>query len=183
MLPSGDLTEVLAHYGVPLALVAIGSWLFWATRPRMAGQHGHHWPFLTNIRSVIHAISNARSEQTDEISLLEAATRAYEQTRNSPIAIVAEPFGNNTDGILIWYCDEMVRFRDGKQPLVKLYGNRPPSRDREEIYMAPLSNYDFVVENGAVILQDKTGLVRYENLLVSASEVASAIAELARREV
>ena len=53
------------------------------------------------------------------ISLMEAATRAYERTRHRPVAIVAEAFGNSSDQILTWYSNAMTQPRDrGRPPLV-----------------------------------------------------------------
>jgi hypothetical protein len=117
------------------------------------------------------------------ISLFEAASRTYEQTRNRQFSILAELDDNSANGILIRYCNEMTRYQNGKEPLVKLYGNRPPSRKKEEIYIAPLSRYEFVVEGNAIILQEAIGGARYENLSVSAKEVDAAIRELSSRKV
>jgi hypothetical protein len=75
------------------------------------------------------------------ISLFEAATRAYEQTRDSMVSAIPEAFADSPNDILTWYCEAMARHRDGKEPFVRLWGIRPPSRIREEIYVAPLSNY------------------------------------------
>jgi hypothetical protein len=126
----------------------------------------------------------ARAPSGGWISLMEAATRAYEQTRHRPVAIVAEAFGNSNDQILTWYCNAMTRPRDhGRPPLVTLRGNRPPSRLNDKIDVGVLSNYDFHVENDEIVLQERTGNVRYQNLVVARSEVAAAIKEMAEREV
>jgi hypothetical protein len=77
----------------------------------------------------------------------------------------------------------MARHQDGKEPLIKLLGLRPPSREKEEIYLAPLSRYDFVVENGSIVLQERNGKARYESLSVREREVTNAIKELASQEV
>jgi hypothetical protein len=115
---------------------------------------------------------------------MEAATRTYEKTRDRPIAIAAEAFNNSNDQILTWYCYEMTRPRDdGQPPLVILQGTRPPSRLNEKIDVALLSNYDFRVENDEIVLQERTGNVRYKNLTVSRGEVAAAIKDMAKREV
>jgi hypothetical protein len=118
-----------------------------------------------------------------EISLFEAATRAYEQTRNSPISVAAEALTDAPDDILTWYCNMMARHQNGKGPLIKLWGIRRPSREKEEIYIAALSRYDFVVENGSIILQERNGGASYENLTVREREVINAIKDLASREV
>jgi hypothetical protein len=117
-----------------------------------------------------------------QISLFEAATRTYEQTRNSEFSIFPEGITNSSEEILCWYCDQMTRHQNGKEPPVRLFGNRPPSRQKEEIYMAALSRYDFAVEGRAIILQERNGAARYENLSVSAKEVDAAIRELASRK-
>jgi hypothetical protein len=67
--------------------------------------------------------------------------------------------------------------------LVTLRGTQPPSRLIDEIDMAPLNNYVFVVENNSIILMSPTGSSRYENLSVSVDELDAAIRELAGKEV
>jgi hypothetical protein len=126
-------------------------------------------------------LSNASIAER-EISLFEAATRAYERTKDSPISIVIEGFANSSDDILIRLCDELVRPQNGR-PLVKLRGNKPPSREKEEIYIDHLDRWEFVVERNTMVLQEPNSELRYESLSVSASEVEAAIHELASREV
>jgi len=74
-------------------------------------------------------------------------------------------------------------YRDGKEPLVKLRGNKPPSYAIEEIYTAPLTSYEFAVEGNAIIFQERYGKFRYENLTVTAVEIDRAIHELASRQI
>jgi hypothetical protein len=114
-----------------------------------------------------------------DISLLEAATLAYEQTRDKIVSGFAEAFENTPSDILTWYSNALTRHRNGKPPLVTLYGIRPPSRQREEIYMAPLSSYIFEVESGAIVFQRHDGSGRYEQLTVKKDELRRAIAEVA----
>jgi hypothetical protein len=85
--------------------------------------------------------------------------------------------------MLTWICNEIAMYRNGKEPLIKLRGNKPPSRIQEEIYTAPLTNYDFVVEGNAIILKERYGTLRWENLTTIAAEVDRAIENLARRDV
>ena len=117
-----------------------------------------------------------------EISLFEAVTRAYERTKYAPISIVIEGFANSSDDVLIRLCDELVRPQNGR-PLVKLRGNKPPSREKEEIYIDYLDRWEFVVERNTMVLQETNSELRYESLSVSVSEVEAAIQELAGREV
>ena len=118
-----------------------------------------------------------------EISLLEAARQIYEHVKDAPIGIVIEGLNDGPDDILTWICDEIAMYRNGREPLVKLRGSRLPARTSEEIYTAPLSGYDFVVEGNAVVLQERHGKSRYENLTVTVAEVDRAIRELASRQV
>ncbi len=121
------------------------------------------------------------AQEPNEISLFEAATRAYEQTQNSPISIISEGLTNSPDDLLIWYCNAMARHQDGKKPLITLWGIRPPSRVKEEIYIAALSRYDFIIENGSVVFQERNGGIRYVNLTANEHEVTDAIKDLAIR--
>jgi hypothetical protein len=110
------------------------------------------------------------------VPLWEAATLAYEQTKNNDIGVTAYGSCDSSDDILIWYCDYMARhLGSGRPPLIKLYGNQPPSRKNEEIYIDPLDRYGFVVEDGQIILQEQNGRMRYENLTVTKSELDEAI--------
>ena len=117
-----------------------------------------------------------------EISLFEAATRAYEGTKDAPISIVIEGLANSSDDILLRLCDELVRPR-GKAPFVKVRGNQPPSRIKEEIYMDPRDGWSFVVEGNTIVLQEHNSGLRFENLSVNSAEVDAAIQDLASREV
>jgi hypothetical protein len=65
--------------------------------------------------------------------------------------------------------------------LVKLRGNKPPSREKEEIYIDHLDRWEFVVERNTMVLQEPNSELRYESLSVSASEVEAAIHELVDR--
>jgi hypothetical protein len=121
--------------------------------------------------------------ERDRISLFEAATRAYEQTRNDPISILAGAFSDMPNYILTWYCDTMTRHERGKPPLVTLSGNSPPARVVEEVDIAPLRRYKFVVKNDTIILQEQNGSMRFENLSARSEQVADAIRKLKRREV
>jgi hypothetical protein len=129
----------------------------------------------------------ARAPGRGRISLMEAATRAYEQTRNRPVARFAELpasrkfINDSNDRILTWYCNYMTRPDHGRPPRVTLWGKRPPSRLDEKIDV--LSNYDFEVENGAIVLRERMGNVRYQDLTVASSEVDAAIREMAEFEV
>jgi hypothetical protein len=118
-----------------------------------------------------------------EISLMEAATNAYEHLKDKPISIVIEGLADSPDEILTWLCNALTRYENGKQPLVKLHGSKPPSRKKEEVYLAPLRGYDFIVQGNEILLQERNGRMRYESLSVSSSELESAIQELANREV
>jgi hypothetical protein len=46
-----------------------------------------------------------------------------------------------------------------------------------------LSNYDFEVENGAIVLRERMGNVRYQDLTVASSEVDAAVREMVEFEV
>lgn len=118
-----------------------------------------------------------------EISLLEAARQIYENVKDRPIGIVIEGLNDSPDDILTWICNEIAMYREGKEPLVKLRGNKLPSRIPEEVYTAPLTGYDFVIEGNAIVLQQRYGKSRYENLTVTAADVDRAIHELSSRQI
>ena len=118
-----------------------------------------------------------------EISLLDAARQIYEAVKDRPIGILIGGVNEDADDMLTWICNEVAMYRNGKEPLVKLCGNKPPSRVREEIYTAPLTNYDFVVEGMAILLKERYGKLYWENLTVIAADIDRAIQVLAARDV
>jgi hypothetical protein len=128
-------------------------------------------------------LETVTNQNNEELTLFEAATRAYEQTKDKPISILATTWADSSDAILVWYCGQLAHYQNGRQPLVTLRGTQPPSRLKDEIDMAPLNNYVFVVESNSIILKSPTGSSRYENLSVSVDELDAAIRELAEREV
>jgi hypothetical protein len=109
-----------------------------------------------------------------DVPLFDAATCAYERIQHTDSSIAMEVFANSSDEILTSICDAFAKFQGGKEPLVRLRGNHPPSRLIEEIYMAPLNKYEFSVEGKTIILQNKGS--RYENLSVKSDELDRAIA-------
>jgi hypothetical protein len=112
------------------------------------------------------------------ISLFEAATRAYEQTRDSEASLFAVETAKSNDETLTWYCRAMTIPHNGKPTLITLKGNQPPSRIIEPIEMRLFNRYDFEVENGAIILKERHGNLRFENLSVDPADLAGAIKEM-----
>ncbi len=102
------------------------------------------------------------------VSLKEAATIAYEETRGTKVAAIIE--GPNKDNILGYYARALFKG-------TTLYGNRPPSRKLEAI---PNEEY-----GRCGISDDQNGLWRradsrilYENLKIKRSDLDRRIAEL-----
>jgi hypothetical protein len=113
-----------------------------------------------------------------QISLFEAATRAYEQTRDEEASIFAFACAESDDDILTWYCRAMTIPHNGKPTLIKLMGNQPPSRIIEPIEMKLMNRYDFEAKEGAIILKERNGKLRFENLSVDLAELTAAIQEI-----
>jgi|HubBroStandDraft_6_1064221.scaffolds.fasta_scaffold618950_2 hypothetical protein len=143
----------------------------YAWGPKGVYERNYYTQLLVNWSDVIRKWP----EGSEQITLFEAATRAYEQTRDKDISILAEELTDSPDEILTWYCNRITRHYDGKQPIAKMFGNRPPARNKEEIYLEALGGYDFVVNGTMIILQERNGRSRYENLCVNANEVDAAI--------
>lgn len=118
-----------------------------------------------------------------EFSLLEATREIYQAVKDTPIGIVIEAMNDSRDDMLTWICIEITMFKNDKEPLVKLRGNKPPATKPEEIYTAPLTDYDFIVEGNAIVLQSRHGISRYENLTITTAEIDRAIQDLSRRSV
>ncbi len=114
----------------------------------------------------------------ERLPLLEAATRAYEQTKDKEVSIWATAIAKSDDDILTWYCRAMTMPRTGKPPLISLSGIEPPSRLIEQIDVPLFNNYDFEVDGKAIILKELHGTRRFENLSVDLAELNAAINEI-----
>jgi hypothetical protein len=121
-------------------------------------------------------------EPPAQIGLLEAAKQTHEQLRHTAISIVIEGIANSDDDILTWYCNRLAMPIDGNPPMLIISGKHLPSRIVEPIDDQYLTRYDFVVEGESIILQERNGHRRFENLSVDADELAAAIKQLAKRQ-
>jgi len=142
---------------------------------------GHDTPYVEVVCKLwVDAAGHLRiakaDPQDDFIPLLEAATRAYEQTRNDRIASFAVANDATPDGILRWYCYALVIPRDNG-PLMQLFGTRPPSRVQEQItfqkwYALNVRPPDvYVMENGRDLFSDLS--VRTADLPAAVSTMKS----------
>ncbi len=112
------------------------------------------------------------STVADEIGMFEAATRAYEETRNLFVGKYATHEGSGDD-ILTWYCYATAS-------LVPIVGNQAPSRAAEAIPASAMNTHKFVVIGKAIILQDRYGAAFWENLRVRHSDLVEAIKRIAQ---
>jgi hypothetical protein len=146
---------------------------WWVAGPVMAGcalvAAWGFWPLVKD--APIQMPFNRR------IPLAKAARIAYEKTQDKVVSGYAEGLSRSRDDILTWYCNALIGRHHGT--LAVLRGVHPPSQVPEELDMITLSNYDFEVENGSVILKSRTGEDRYENLTIDKKELQAAIAEIA----
>lgn len=159
--------DQLLHWGVPLAFAGVGLFLFLRTDETLGNLSQQlicRFPFM-------------------RLPLYEAAVRAYDGVKNAPYGIAVYGLADTADARLVWLCDAMLRYVDGKEPMVKLYGNEPPGTKIEEIYMQPLNSYSFEVEDHSIILKANYGSSRYENLSVYRGELKAAIRDLASRKL
>jgi len=111
----------------------------------------------------------AITEEIDPfVTLKEAATTAYEETRGTVVATIAE--ASSRDGVLGYYARALFK---GKT----LYGNRPPSRKPEAI---PGDEYRRckISDNQSVLRRRTDNTVLYENLQIKRSDLSLRIAEL-----
>jgi hypothetical protein len=113
-----------------------------------------------------------------EISLLEAATRAYEITRKMPAGQHASILAESDTDILTWYCNAMTMPRSGRPPLVALEGVHPPARVSEPIDPSTLTKFDFAFEDHDLILKERSGRSRINSLRVGVKDAEAAIAEI-----
>ena len=112
------------------------------------------------------------------LSLREAATRAYERTRNTLLAGMAENESETPDEILRYYgyfIAVIENSQNNNKPLVSLFGIRPPSRQLETI--KPTPRYELTVGQLDSYLSENKKIV-FENLAVKADELEVAIQKM-----
>jgi hypothetical protein len=114
----------------------------------------------------------------EEIPLYEAAIATYERIRNHEVSIPMEVFADSPDDILIGICKSLTEYRNGREPLLKLFGNKPPSGVKERVYTDALNRYEFVVDGKTLTFREPTGRFYYENLTVKAARLEEAIQKL-----
>jgi hypothetical protein len=110
----------------------------------------------------------------DEMSLLEAATQAYERTRGHAVAGFAEGRDSTPEQVLSWYCYGLIIPREslGQKPLMKVFGMHPPSRVKELIAVRP--SYIVSIRPRGVYLME-AGRDVFSELTVCSSELPAAI--------
>jgi hypothetical protein len=113
----------------------------------------------------------------ETISLLEAATQAYEQARarGALSAGVAEidwrdaGGGRLQDDTLTWYCCAL-----GDR--IDIYGNHPPSRQPEKISWQKCKNtHSFEIVDGNLIFKERHSRAYFENLHVKTADLSAAL--------
>lgn len=105
-----------------------------------------------------------------EIMLLDAARRAYSETRNSPAAAHAEMSDATPDEILKWYCVWLAQH-------VQLYGARHPSTKIEPVTIDNPTK-DFDIRDSALTLRERSGNAVWDSLRVKFDELSGAISGL-----
>ena len=113
-----------------------------------------------------------------EIPLIEAATRAYELTRKMPAGEHAKVLAESDNDIITWYCNAMTMPMGGRPPMIALKGVHPPARLIEPVDVSTLARFDYAIENGDVLLKERSGRDRIHTLRVSAKEAEAAIVQI-----
>ena len=110
------------------------------------------------------------ADDRTEIMLLDAARRAYGETRGTPAADHAEMFDNSSEEILKWYC---VWFGQHFQ----LYGARQPSTKIEPVSIDDPPK-DFHLKESSLSLRERNGPAVWENLRMKVDDLFAAIKQL-----
>jgi hypothetical protein len=159
---------VILTLGFALALTAMFCGIVWAY-PR-AVAIWREWRPKDQTQS---ASPNTGPQQ---LSLVEAATQAYEQTKGTTPAAFAEgsadPETRNED-IITWYCFYLAE-------RLPIYGNQPPSRVSEKINWAAVGKrMNFRFRNGALrLIETFRDEQYYENLYVDEKDLKGAVEQL-----
>jgi hypothetical protein len=110
------------------------------------------------------------SDDRTEIMLLDAARRAYSETRGLPAAEHTEMDGNSPEEILKWYC-VWIAMR------MQLYGVRHPSTKVEPMSIDNPAK-DFNLQDDTLTLRERYGNVVWENLRVKLADLSEVIHDL-----
>src|ERR1700722_10214009 len=102
--------------------------------------------------------------------LLDAARRAYSETRRTPAAAHAEAFDNTPDKILTWYCIWLGQH-------MQLFGARRPSTKIEAVTLDNPTK-DFELKDGGLTLKERYGNTAYDNLRVMLDDLPEVIEDL-----
>jgi hypothetical protein len=98
-----------------------------------------------------------------KMMLLDAARRAYEETRNDAAAAHAEMSNASPEDILTWYCVWLAQH-------MQLYGARRPSTKIEPVTIDDPTK-DFDLKEGVLTLRERSGSAVWENLRVKLDEL------------
>jgi hypothetical protein len=105
-----------------------------------------------------------------EIMLLDAARRAYSETRNDPAAAHAEMSNASPEEILKWYSIWLAQH-------MQLYGARRPSTKIEPLTINDPPK-DFDLRDGTLTLRERNGSAVWENLRVKFDALSAVIRDL-----
>jgi hypothetical protein len=110
------------------------------------------------------------ADDRTETMLLDAARRAYSETRGLPAAEHAEMSGNSPEEILKWYC-VWIALR------MQLYGARRPSTKIEPVTIDNPAK-DFDLKDNTLTLRERYGSAVWENLRVKSADLPAIIRDL-----
>jgi hypothetical protein len=110
------------------------------------------------------------ADDRTEIMLLDAARRAYSETRGLPAAEHAEMFDNSPEEILKWYCVWIAQH-------TQLCGARRPSTKVERMNIDN-PTMDFDLKDNRLSLRERYGSVVWENLRVKFADLPAIIRDL-----
>jgi hypothetical protein len=102
--------------------------------------------------------------------LLDAARRAYSETRGLPAAEHAEMLDNTAEEILKWYCVWIAQ-------QTQLYGARRPSTKIEPVSIEKPTK-DFDLKDNTLLLRERYGNVVWEALRIKLVELPTIIRDL-----
>ncbi len=134
--------------------------------------HGSGLPTFCDLQVNRQQAESLAWHQKVHVPLREAATRAYEQTRGSLFAGVAEGEGKPFL-VLRYYCFAFI------DKLV-FYGCRAPSRVSDAISRNMVAGCDFIEDGGEIVLVDRGSSARFENVSVLAVDLSRVIDQLWR---
>ena len=110
------------------------------------------------------------NDDAPNVTLLEAATRAFEKTRAEPVGAFAQHEGD-PKRVLLWYCHALAQ-------RLRFIGSRAPSRELETLPEDVTDTHAFAMAEDGIVLRERGGGGVINNVQVKEADLTGAIDQI-----